>query len=382
MQLNYFIITISVCIKSALSQSHCIGTCYSGRLFPEAQDIFHGKHIKGHSYNNITTDNPVKCYSSCVQDCRCKACQMKDARCELLDEDKTSKKLLDEQGYVHFELKQTMYHVASHLVTPGVCYNGCCRSQPCMNGATCVEHCNSPKQKFTCKCKIDYKGTVCEERVWASCMDVLASSEVFPNNGVYAIKIDNSAISVYCAFVKPNQAWTLIESFNSKANPFKNTTFYKNAPKNEDSPNFDLYRSSLKRMKEIRSKSTLFRATCDFPNRVSLTPDLLIGRLSDVDILKTVTAYSLICRRFKFIDVRGYNCSDCTALTAWDVRHHFHIDVTWPNYKCHFNPPIAVPNVDSFGFYKYTDKVSKCTAKTKATTQWWLGEEKQSAGAA
>jgi len=89
----------------------CTGTCYTGQLFPEPQDIFHGKHLKGFSYKNITTDNPRKCYSICSQDCRCKACQMKDARCELLDEDKTSKadNFVAESGYVYYDLKQIMY---------------------------------------------------------------------------------------------------------------------------------------------------------------------------------------------------------------------------------------------------------------------------------
>ena len=90
-------------------ESHCVGTCYSGNIFPEPQDVFHGKHLKGFSYKNLTTDDPDRCYYHCVQDCRCKACQMKDARCELLDEDKTSKALTAGPGYVYFDLKQTMY---------------------------------------------------------------------------------------------------------------------------------------------------------------------------------------------------------------------------------------------------------------------------------
>ena len=109
------IIVLYFSISNVLGQSHCVGTCYSGKLFPEPQDIFHGKHLKGHSYNNINTDDPVKCYSSCVQDCRCKACQMKDARCELLDEDKTSKPsdFLVEPGYIYFDLQQTMFQGVS-----------------------------------------------------------------------------------------------------------------------------------------------------------------------------------------------------------------------------------------------------------------------------
>jgi len=93
------------------AQFDCVGTCYAGRTLPDAKDIVHGKHLKGFSYKNITTDNPRKCYSICSQDCRCKACQIKDARCELLDEDKTSKadNFVVESGYVYYDLVQTMY---------------------------------------------------------------------------------------------------------------------------------------------------------------------------------------------------------------------------------------------------------------------------------
>jgi len=105
------LLLIAYVFNSVKCNFGCIGTCYSGRLFPEPQDIHHGKHLKGFSYKNITTDNPRKCYSICSQDCRCKACQMKDARCELLDEDKTFKadNFVEESGYVYYDLKQVIY---------------------------------------------------------------------------------------------------------------------------------------------------------------------------------------------------------------------------------------------------------------------------------
>ena len=90
---------------------HCVGTCYSGPTFPKPQDIVHGKHLIGYSYKNITTDDPSKCYSSCVNDCRCKACQMKDVRCELLEKDHTSKpnRFVPRSGYLYYDLKQELY---------------------------------------------------------------------------------------------------------------------------------------------------------------------------------------------------------------------------------------------------------------------------------
>ena len=103
-------IIIMLFLQHVESQT-CIGTCYSGDVSPKTQDTFLGKYLKNHSYKNITTDDQGKCYRHCVQDCRCKACQMKDTRCELLDEDKTSKAgdFVDGPGYVYFDLRQTMY---------------------------------------------------------------------------------------------------------------------------------------------------------------------------------------------------------------------------------------------------------------------------------
>ncbi|KAK3725836.1 hypothetical protein QZH41_003805 [Actinostola sp. cb2023] len=111
MKFAYTSVMLYLCIPHVISKFHCVGTCYSGRVFPKPEDIVHGKHLKGHSYKNITTDDPKKCYSSCVHDCRCKACQMKGARCELLDEDKTSMAddFVAESGYAYYDLKQEMY---------------------------------------------------------------------------------------------------------------------------------------------------------------------------------------------------------------------------------------------------------------------------------
>ena len=110
MQLLWMLNSLAL-VTQVKSKFHCVGTCYSGPIFPKPHDIVHGKHLIGYSYKNITTDDPNKCYSSCVNDCRCKACQMKDARCELLDEDHTSKPkdFVAESGYVYYDLKQEMY---------------------------------------------------------------------------------------------------------------------------------------------------------------------------------------------------------------------------------------------------------------------------------
>ncbi|KAK3707603.1 hypothetical protein QZH41_017866, partial [Actinostola sp. cb2023] len=388
MKMNVVAITICIIYASILthvtSKFHCVGTCYSGRVFPKPEDIVHGKHLKGHSYKNITTDDPKKCYSSCVNDCRCKACQMKGARCELLDEDKTSKAddFVAESGYSYYDLKQEMYKGKSHMVQPGVCYNGCCRSQPCMNGGTCVEHCHTPKHKFTCTCPKLYWGKVCEKKL-TSCVDVLQAVAVgqTPQNGVYNVyRVINGKTDIfplYCAFSSPNNAWTLIESF-SRANKdkFKTKPFYKTNYYNNYSPtNWELYRIGLKGITYIRTTATLFRATCDFPNRVgSLTPDFLLGNLSDVDITSPNELFDGGCKKYLHVNILGNKCVDCTAATYVYFDQHIHIDVSW-NTKCDFRPAMQ-KSLDSFGYYDTYSNISKCTATQQSTTQWWLGAQK------
>ncbi|KAK3752265.1 hypothetical protein QZH41_002642, partial [Actinostola sp. cb2023] len=293
MQLVYFIISLLPCLKQVTSKFHCVGTCYSGRVFPKPEDIVHGKLLKGHSYKNITTDDPKKCYSSCVNDCRCKACQMKGARCELLDEDKTSSKADDfvaESGYAYYDLKQVFY------------------TGPCMNGGTCVEHCHTPKKKFTCTCPKLYWGKVCEKINISSCMDVMVAASTVPSNGVYRItrSDNNKVVPVYCAFKSPNQAWTLIESFSLENNLiFQSKAFHQDFPRSDVTPNWVDYRMSLPNMKYIRNKATMFRATCDYPKRVgSLAPDYLLGELSQLDIISDEVIIGA-CTTFLHINIRG-----------------------------------------------------------------------------
>jgi len=266
------------------------------------------------------------------------------------------------------------------MLPQGTCHNGCCRSQPCLNGGTCVEHCQSPKKKFACQCVNGYGGTVCEKPT--SCMTVSKRSRAFPSNGVYWIIQDSGVlIPVYCAFEQnPTRAWTLIESFTfAKKEDFKYKAFYLDYEINlNNPPSWNRYRIGLSKMQHVRSSSTLFRATCDFPNRNGvLTPDLLIGRLSDVDILTYHFQSQQTCRKFMFVDIRGHSCTNCMVYTLqnyYSQNRHFYIDVT--HGYCEFKPPYSVKSVDSFGCYETTDTISKCTATPQSTTQWWLGEEK------
>ena len=207
-------------------------------------------------------------------------------------------------------------------------------------------------------------------------MDVLVSSRSLPKDDVYWITHEYAGfIPVYCSFeLNPTRAWTLIESFaHGKRSEFRDKPFYNDySVYNNNPPSWERFRMGLGRMKYIRSKSTLFRATCDFPKRNgSLTPDLLIGRLSDVDIINHNSSYGH-CKEYIYINIKGHNCTNCTSLTYQDSRH-FRIFAAL-NYGCQFKPPLQETQ-SYFGGYWHTYKISKCTSTPSSTTQWWLGED-------
>ena len=184
-----------------------------------------------------------------------------------------------------------------------------------MNGGTCTERCQSPREKFICTCPKGYFGKLCETKI-RTCMDVLIASKSTAKDGVYwLMRSDKKIIPVYCSFEhQTNRAWALIESFSLKKNPFKNLPFYKDDRTNSDHPsNWSSYRMGLDRMTYLQSRSTLFRATCNFPIRNgSLRPDYLRGSLTNFDILKNEEVWG--CKRYSEINIRGHNCSECQSV--------------------------------------------------------------------
>jgi len=211
-------------------------------------------------------------------------------------------------------------------------------------------------------------------------MDVMQSSPTIPQDGVYLINrtdIENNQFPVFCDFEAPNRAWTLIETFSLENNAdFKDKPFTILYRVNQQKPtNWPSFRFGQSKMKYIRSNSSLFRATCDYPNRNgSLVPDLLIGSLSNLDIVNEGDFGE--CRKFRLINIRGHQCTNCFAyvIHGKSPAFHLHLDVTW-NY-CDFVPPFQTQNEDLFGFYSTTGNGFKCTETPQSTTQWWLGQER------
>ncbi|KAL9952265.1 hypothetical protein ACROYT_G039491 [Oculina patagonica] len=49
---------------------------------------------------------------------------------------------------------------------PTTCHNGCCQSQPCLNGGTCSEICDVKGKRSQCACPLGFTGFRCETVNW------------------------------------------------------------------------------------------------------------------------------------------------------------------------------------------------------------------------
>ena len=79
------------------------------------------------------------------------------------------------------------------------------------------------------------------------------------------------------------------------------------------------------------------------------------------------------CVNFDFMNLRGFQCTNCTCLFYHNYERFPHVD--WPNpTPCSSgNPPNSVHTEDSFGFFGAINTDHRCSMNSSATTQWWFG---------
>ena len=188
-------------------------------------------------------------------------------------------------------------------------------------------------------------------------------------------------MTVYCDFSsEPGFVWTLIQS-QSLANKasFRFKPFYlTDEPISEDVPNWDAYRLSLSHMKFIRSHTTHWRATCNFPTDVFDFRDYLRSNFDNFDLLDASSDAKGICMEYEFLNIRGIECSNCTAATWYGLYNKVyishHIDSFYNPQGCEFDAKSgSVPSEDNFGHYYHTNTNFRCTASPTSTTQIWFG---------
>ena len=136
--------------------------------------------------------------------------------------------------------------------------------------------------------------------------------------------------------------WTLIESLSLRNNnKFSDKAFYQNYPINQKEFAWSKFRLSRALMMATANNSTHVRATCNFDSEKRNYRDYLRAKLSELNVMH----FNYIeCKKFEFVSVRGYNCSNCTALFDQSDYMHAHTDSYWGSqqqYKCQFTSALV-----------------------------------------
>ena len=122
-----------------------------------------------------------------------------------------------------------------------------------------------------------------------------------------------SMYEVFCdAISEKGFVWTLIESFSFRNNnEFADKAFYKEYPVNQEAFTGSKFRLSWSRMITTANRSTHVRATCNFNTEELKYRDYLRAKLNDLDVMRLNVRGA--CKKYEFISIRGYNCSNWTA---------------------------------------------------------------------
>ena len=175
---------------------------------------------------------------------------------------------------------------------------------------------------------------------------------------------------------EPSFVWTLIQSFSlAKKDTFENKSFGVNFEINNDQKKVDWngYRLSLSQMQSLADHSTHLRATCNFPTDGLQYTDYARAKLAGHDIFGNWTS----CQMYEYVNIRGINCSNCTALTrqksttSWTIRSY-----RSKEKGCEFDGTQGGIDAE-YNFGEYGDgkmnPTHRCTSSNASTTQHWFG---------
>ncbi|XP_046843086.1 uncharacterized protein LOC124437112 [Xenia sp. Carnegie-2017] len=208
-----------------------------------------------------------------------------------------------------------------------------------------------------------------------SCLDYLKKG--YKSDGFYKIRDFNAnrIITVYCDLTsEPGSAWTLVMSFafkNRQVEQFKKKGLQQDAPVNENSPNWEIYRMSHYQMNYLKSQSTHWRATCSYPKNKVDYRDYVRAKFSDFDVM-TFAGYG-ICKKVELVNIRGHQCAKCTS-KWYQVLNTYMAHIDSPSSGCKFDARTgSFGSEDNFGYYSHVNKKFRCTASRLSTTNWWFG---------
>ena len=269
-----------------------------------------------------------------------------------------------------------MWFLPTSVTTSRHFANGCCASEPCLNGATCIESCKDLDRKLNCTCAEGFTGELCGTKA------VFCTDYINNKSGIYTLfDKKGSTFQVYCDLDSEEDfVWTLIESFSLHLRDRANHKGFANDwPVNQRRLHWRNFRLSRIYMEQIQnSNATHVRATCNFhANGLSFT-DYARAKLSNFDIL---TLNVQACVMFEFVSVRSNHCSDCWVKVVQEINRHVSLDST---EICSESPALFKLALDgkhvlfeeNFGYYNIKNALHSCSALPRSTTQWWIGTRK------
>ena len=235
--------------------------------------------------------------------------------------------------------------------------------------------------RFNCTCPATYTGQRCEKKITypKSCKDIAESGNLASGNYIVYDSL-GVTFSVYCGFEESNTgfAWTMIQSFSfSKKNLFySDKEFSTDCPINNNLNQVDWteYRLSLSQMQSIADHSTHFRATCNYLTDGLDYTDYARAKLEGYNIFET---WDEVCKHYEYLNIRGLECHDCTALTKQKPGKAWFINSDISKLSgCDFDGSQgSVSNENNFGRYRSgtVNPAHRCSALPASTTQYWFG---------
>ncbi|CAH3145616.1 unnamed protein product, partial [Pocillopora meandrina] len=143
----FFLIILRISLCVARTQSTCSRNFLpGGYYFATSSNMETDYSLSGFVFETSTVSLLVECFRKCRLNCRCISfnyqTRVSPDNCELNEANKYLKAnaLQLKQGSQYYDLRID-YNVVSRSHS-SACHNGCCHSQPCLNGRTCQEFCD------------------------------------------------------------------------------------------------------------------------------------------------------------------------------------------------------------------------------------------------
>ena len=207
-----------------------------------------------------------------------------------------------------------------------------------------------------------------------SCLSYLKDG--VEKNGYYSIAFKNGeTLTVYCDFTsEPGSAWTLVMSWameNNNVPAFYTKALPEDAPVNDKTPNWTIYRLPKTKMAALKLQSTHWRSTCSFEHFGVDYKDYVRGKFKEFDISTFLGAGT--CQKVEYINIRG-NIGYYTTVPFWQSKNSYLLHTDSSVAKCQYRGRLgAVSSEDNFGHQGFTNPKFRCTSGPNATTQYWFG---------